>query len=95
MTYQPLARPMFVYLSAAATSHPEAHAFARFYVDPSNARNVSDVGYVPLPTATLLSVGRPQETSGTGSVFGGRGSVVGVTADVFQDEDKIKNALVR
>ncbi len=30
-----------------------------------------------------------------GSVFGGRGSVVGVTADTFQDDDRVKNALVR
>ena len=31
----------------------------------------------------------------TGSMFGGRGSVVGVTADIFQDEDRIKSALVQ
>jgi len=31
----------------------------------------------------------------TGSIFGGQGSVVGVTADTFQDDDTLKNALVR
>jgi len=94
-TYQPLARPMFIYLSAAAAARREVHEFARFYVDPENAKYVRDLGYVPLPTATLLTVERRLDESVTGSVFGGRGSVVGVTADAFQNEDRIKSALVR
>jgi hypothetical protein len=52
-------------------------------------------GYVPLPTATLLSIGRRLDAGTTGSVFGGRGSVLGVTADTFQDDDRIQSALVR
>jgi phosphate transport system substrate-binding protein len=70
-------------------------AFARIYVSPENARLVRDVGYLPLPTATLLSVGRRLDKGITGSIFRGRGSVLGVTADAFQDDDKIKSALVR
>ncbi len=31
----------------------------------------------------------------TGSIFGGRGSVLGVTAETFQNDDRIKSALVR
>jgi len=95
MTYQPLARPIFVYLSASAAKRPEVHGFARFYVDPDNAKYTSEVGYVPLSTATLLTVERRLESTTTGSVFGGRGSVIGVSADMFDDEEKIKNALVR
>jgi len=94
-TYQPLARPMFIYLTAASAARPEVHEFARFYVNPDNAKVSQDLGYVPLPTATLLSVGRRLDESVMGSVFGGRGSVIGVTADAFQDEDRVKNALVR
>jgi phosphate transport system substrate-binding protein len=70
-------------------------AFADFYVRPENAQYSQNVGHVPLPIATLLSVARRLDTSVTGSVFGGRGSVVGLTAAVFQDDDRIKNALVR
>ena len=47
------------------------------------------------PPAILLSVGRRLDDETTGSVFGGHGSVLGVTAATFQDEDRIKNALVR
>jgi phosphate transport system substrate-binding protein len=94
-TYQPLSRPLLVYVSKAALSRPEVQAFADFYVDPDAQPVVREVGYVPLPPAILLSVGRRLDDETTGSVFGGRGSVLGVTAGTFQDEDRIKNALVR
>jgi phosphate transport system substrate-binding protein len=94
-TYQPLSRPMFIYVSKTADARPEVGAFARFYVAPENARLTQEIGYVPLPAATLLSVSRRLEENLTGSIFGGRGSVLGVTADTFVDEDKIKSALVR
>jgi phosphate transport system substrate-binding protein len=93
--YQPLARPIFVYVSKTAAARAEVGSLARFYVAPESARFALEVGYVPLPTVTLLSVGRLQDKGVTGSVFGGRGSVLGVTAEMFQDEERIKSALVR
>jgi hypothetical protein len=48
-----------------------------------------------LPTATLLFIGRRLDAGTTGSIFGGRRSVLGVTAEAFQDEDRINSALVR
>jgi hypothetical protein len=56
---------------------------------------VRTIGHVPLPPATLLSVARRLDTMTTGSIFGGRGSVLGVTAQMFEDEDKIRSAIVR
>jgi phosphate transport system substrate-binding protein len=94
-TYQPLSRPLFIYVSKSSATRPEAIALASSYVAPQNARYMRELGYVPLPAATLLSVARRLDKSVTGSMFGGRGSVVGVTADVFQDDDRIKSALVR
>jgi phosphate transport system substrate-binding protein len=94
-SYQPLSRPLFVYATTTAVARPEVKAFARSYVNPENAARVRDLGYVPLPTATLLSIGRRLDAGTTGSIFGGKGSVLGVTAEAFQDEDRIKNALVR
>jgi phosphate transport system substrate-binding protein len=94
-SYQPLSRPMFVYVSRSAAARPEARAFARFCVDPDNAHFVRDVGYVPLPAVTLLAAARRLDKGVTGSIFGGRGSVLGVTVDTFQDEDRIQNALVQ
>jgi phosphate transport system substrate-binding protein len=94
-TYEPLSRPIFIYISTSAARRAEASAFARSYVDPENAPRVQAVGYEPLPTATLLAVGRRLDNRVTGSIFGGRGSVLGLTADTFQDEDRIQSALVR
>ena len=95
LSYQPLSRPLFVYAATSALARPEVNAFARSYVNPDHAGRVHDVGYVPLPAATLLSVGSRLDTRMAGSIFGGRGSVLGVTADMFQNEDRIKSALVR
>lgn len=93
--YLPLTRPMFVYASRAALARPEVAALARSFVAPESARYSLETGYVPLPTATLLAVARRLDQGTTGSRFGDRGSVVGVTLDSLQDEDKVKNALVR
>jgi phosphate transport system substrate-binding protein len=93
--YQPLSRPLFIYANRKAMVRPEAKAFAEFYVAPENARHVEGVGYVALPPATLLWVARRLDQQVTGSIFGGRGSVLGVTAETFQDDDKLKSALVR
>jgi phosphate transport system substrate-binding protein len=73
----------------------QATAFARFYIAPENSRYVHEVGYVPLPPVTLLAVAKRMDKNLTGSIFGGRGSVLGVTAETFQDDDRIKSALVR
>ena len=47
-TYQPLSRPMFIYVSKESLERPEVAAFVDFYLE--NARElVQEVGYVPLP----------------------------------------------
>jgi phosphate transport system substrate-binding protein len=94
-TYQPLSRPLFIYASRKSMLRPEAKAVAEFYVAPENARHVEGVGYVALPPATLLSVARRLDQDVTGSIFGGQGSVLGVTAETFQDDDRLKSAFVR
>jgi phosphate transport system substrate-binding protein len=94
-TYEPLSRPIFIYISKTDAARPEANAFARFFIAAENARYVQEVGYVPLPPVTLLAVARRLDKNTTGTIFGGRGSVLGVTASMFQDEDKIKSALVQ
>jgi hypothetical protein len=50
---------------------------------------------VPLPTAALLLISRHLDANRTGTILGGRGSVVGLTPDVFADDDRVKSALVR
>jgi phosphate transport system substrate-binding protein len=94
-TYQPLSRPIFIYVAAAANARPEVRALARDFLSPDNASTIQEIGYVPLPTATLLSLSRHLDRNLTGSIFGGRGSVLGVTAARFEDDDRLKNELVR
>ena len=48
-----------------------------------------------LPPVTVLTVAKHLNMRVTGSIFGGRGAVLGVTADTFADDERIKNALVR
>jgi phosphate transport system substrate-binding protein len=94
-TYEPLSRPIFLYVNATAAARPEVAAFAQFAISPDHAETVQNVGYVPLPPVTLLNATKHLEMGVKGSIFGGRGAVLGVTADMFADDDKIKNALVR
>ena len=52
-SYQPLSRPVFVYVSTSAAVRPEVKAFARSYVDPDHTGYVRDIGDAPLPAATF------------------------------------------
>jgi phosphate transport system substrate-binding protein len=78
-TYQPLSRPIFVYVSAPAMKRGEVEKFAKYYVD--NTRTLStEVGYVALPEkADQLAKQRLVERK-TGTLFEG-GSKVGVTME--------------
>jgi phosphate transport system substrate-binding protein len=79
-TYQPLARPVFIYISTKAATRPEVEAFIRFYLD--NAKSlVEQVGYVPLPDHVYELVRRRFEERRTGSVFANKGAQVGVTIE--------------
>jgi phosphate transport system substrate-binding protein len=52
-TYQPLARPLFVYVNVAAAARQEVKAFTRFYLASASTKIVTKVGYVPLPRSAL------------------------------------------
>ena len=69
-TYQPLSRPLFVYVNLAAAARPEVRAFTRFYLAPESTKYVTKVGYVPLPTAALVTQASRFEKGVTGSALG-------------------------
>jgi len=74
--YQPLSRPLFIYVSARAAERPEVDAFVRFYLENA-ARLAKEVGYIPLPKqAYELALQRFAQRK-TGSIFAG-GPQVGV-----------------
>ena len=78
-TYQPLSRPLFMYVKVSAASRPEVQEFIRFCLT-KGAQYVSEVGYVPLPPAAYATVLKHFDERKTGTVFGGVPKV-GLTID--------------
>jgi phosphate transport system substrate-binding protein len=87
-TYQPLSRPLFVYINAAAAARPEVRAFTRFYLARESTKIVTKVGYVPLPKSALAAQVSRFEKGETGSAFGAHGSVTGAKLNPFEEEEK-------
>jgi len=81
-TYQPLSRPLFIYVSKQAADSSEAvRRFVETFLDPRISRDlVQEVGYVPLPEeAYLLALDNFRQRH-TGTAFEG-GSKVGVSIE--------------
>lgn len=75
--YQPLARPLFIYVSAQALERPAVRQFALFFL--AQVREEADaVGYVPLPEESYAVYADRIRNRTTGTVFNGEGAV-GVT----------------
>lgn len=82
-SYQPLARPVFIYVKKAAAERPEVKAFTRFYLSPENANLIIQVGDVPLPSITLRAASARFDKGQVGTKFAGKGAVVGVGKDAL------------
>lgn len=75
--YQPLARPLFIYVKKSSAAKPHVASFVRFYLQ-NTSRLSRKVGYVGLPSSiTRLAMQRFNKKTG-GSLFAGKGAVVGV-----------------
>ncbi|HYN54580.1 MAG TPA: PstS family phosphate ABC transporter substrate-binding protein [Methylotenera sp.] len=70
-TYQPLARPIFIYVNAtAAAFKPEVKAFVDYYL--ANApKLVAEVKYIPLPSNEYAAVTKHWKALKPGTGFGG------------------------
>jgi phosphate transport system substrate-binding protein len=86
-TYQPLSRPIFIYVSKKSLSKPEVKEFVEFYLK-SGSSLVKQVKYVPLPgKAYNMALERFQK--GTfGTVFGGKPEVGVTIEDLLKREAK-------
>lgn len=76
-TYQPLARPIFIYVDAKSLVKPEVKKFVHFYM-ANAARVAKEVKYVPLPPEAYKIVSDHIAKGKKGTVFGGR-NPVGIT----------------
>lgn len=80
-SYQPLSRPLFMYVSVSALERPAVQAYADFMMDPDNGIFlVEEVGYVPLPEEAFDMGRKKIKARKTGSYFDG-GSEVGVSIE--------------
>ena len=77
-TYQPLSRPVFIYVSTKAIDRPEVKAFVDYFLTKGPAL-VKEVGYIALPAKAYELVSKRYADKKTGSVF--HGSKVGVTVE--------------
>lgn len=74
-TYQPLSRPLFIYVNAtAAAFRPEVKAFVNFYLENA-PKLVAEVKYVPLPAEDYAAVKAHYKAMKPGTGFGGKNEV--------------------
>lgn len=77
-SYQPLSRPVFIYVRKSSLSRPEIQEFVKFYLE-NGTELAKEVGYVELiPEVVALAKSRFQSQT-IGTVFQGKGHAVGQT----------------
>ena len=80
-TYNPLSRPLFVYVRDTAAKRPEVREFVQFML--TNGDLVGEVGYLPLPKSAYNLAWKHFQDGKLGTVFGGRPQV-GITIEQLQ-----------
>ena len=73
-SYQPLARPIFIYVSDKAMGRPEVNEFIDYYLRHATAL-VKEVGYVPLGKAHYDQAMKNFKARKLGTGFGGKNEV--------------------
>lgn len=87
-SYQPLSRPLFMYVRDTAAQRPEVREFIEFILS-EGATLVQEVGYVPLP-AEAYKVARAQvQQRKLGTVFGGVPEVGVTIEELLKREGKL------
>jgi phosphate transport system substrate-binding protein len=84
-SYEPLSRPLFIYVSAAAAQRPEVRQFIEFYMT-SGPSLAAEAAFVPLPAEAAQLALKHFHDGRLGSVFGGVPEV-GVTMEELLERD--------
>jgi phosphate transport system substrate-binding protein len=82
-TYEPLSRPIFIYVSAKALDRPEVKEFVEFYLKNGGAL-AKEVKYVPLSDADYKHALDNLNRRKTGSAFKGESEVGVKVADLLK-----------
>jgi phosphate transport system substrate-binding protein len=77
-SYQPLSRPIFIYVSTREMDRPEVKAYVEYYLT-KGPELVKEVGYIALPANVYALAQKRFADKKTGSAF--HGSKVGMTAE--------------
>ncbi len=73
-TYQPLSRPIFIYINAKSAQKPEVKEFIQFYNNQAD-KLVREVKYVPLPAKAYQYNNETLDKMRVGTKFGGENRV--------------------
>ena len=83
-SYQPLARPLFIYIKKESLAKPHLEAFAKFHLSPEGGQQlVRDVGYLPYPSEVYTLAQERVERGLAGTLFGGDNAQKGPVATVL------------
>jgi phosphate transport system substrate-binding protein len=87
-TYQPLSRPIFIYVSEASYKKPEVKEFVEFYLKHA-AQMAKEVKYVQLPAKAYEMNAEHLKKGKLGTVFGGEAEVGIKIEDLLAREAKL------
>jgi phosphate transport system substrate-binding protein len=87
-TYQPLSRPIFIYINAKSLAKPEVKEFAEYYMT-HGAKLAEEVKYVPLPASAYKTAWEHVLRNKKGTVFGGTAQVGVTIEELLRREAKL------
>jgi len=87
-TYQPLARPIFIYVSVKSLGKPEVREFVEYYMK-HGAKLSREVKYVPLPDVAYTTGWTHVTQMKKGTVFGGVAEVGVTIEELLKREGKL------
>jgi len=83
-SYQPLSRPIFIYVNSEAAGRKEVQGFVDYFLG-EGSKLINEVGYIALPAEAYKHAQARFAARTPGSIFAGAGSKVGVTVtDILQ-----------
>lgn len=87
-SYQPLSRPIFIYVNKKAAKDPAVKQFVEFYIKNA-AELVKQVKYIPLDKSEYDLVGGRFQRNETGTAFGGKAEVGIKIQEIMNRKPKI------
>lgn len=86
-SYQPLSRPIFIYVNKKSAEKPEVKEFVEFYLKNAS-KLVKQVKYAPLPSKAYKLAEERFAKRKTGTMFGGEAEVGVKIEDLLELEEK-------